>query len=144
MLTITMKLTHGNTLKKHRDFLHEILACLFSLLEITPSELSMNSWHDILSCQLFPLFEVRSDELAMVSSYDSQLFPLLEMVYGESANGFLPVRTHLFPIRFSQWHSITASVHYTWDTKLKTVELREHTSDMSIWMITCNFWSKFM
>ena len=139
-----MKLTHGTHQKNTEiSYVRSWHAC-FHYLRLPLVNYPMNSWHDILSCQLFPLFEVRSDELAMVSSYDSQLFPLLEMVYGESANGFLPVRTHLFPIRFSQWHSITASVHYTWDTKLKTVELREHTSDMSIWMITCNFWSKFM
>ena len=39
MLKIPLELTHGNTLFKHKHFLLVILACLFSFLEITPSEL---------------------------------------------------------------------------------------------------------
>ena len=123
-----MKLTHGTHQKNTEiSYVRSWHAC-FHYLRLPLVNYPMNSWHDILSCQLFPLFEVRSYELAMVSSYDSQLFPLLEVVYGESANGFL-----------------------TWDIEsqflfltLETFELLEHTSEMSVWMITCNFWSKFM
>ena len=84
-----MKLTHGTHQKNTEiSYVRSWHAC-FHYLRLPLVNYPMNSWHDILSCQLFPLFEVRSYELAMVSSYDSPLFPLLEVVYGESANGFL-------------------------------------------------------
>ena len=122
-----------HTPKKHRDFLREILACLFSLLEITPSELPNEflTWHLEL--------------------------PVVSIIWGKIlwiSNGFL-IWLSVVSITWggvwwiSQWipymrYWITVSVPYTWDTKLETFELLEHTSEMSVWMITCNFWSKFM
>lgn len=136
MLKIPLELTHGNTLFKHRHFLLVILACLFSFLEITPSELPNEflTWHlelPVVSIIRGKIWWISNDFLIWLNCFHIKLY---------TWDGVWWINQRIPYMRY--W--ITVSVHYTWDTELKAVELLEHISEMSSWMITCKFWSKFM